>query len=828
MDRPQGRARGITRGTLVVAIAISAFLLSSSNYTNAQLPIATIKPGISTPTPTPIRKIPTSTPTLPVVIVLPEFQVTNVEITESLLVDSTPENAVVPLTITITKNTISVVPEIEFDVSLTGSDGTVDATWNETVVAPAFSSNTSVIELELPLNAFTPLDVDSYTITVMADPKSLLIDTDRGNNLGISPPKYLLQTSGVLWFDAIETNITNITSLTASPLTLNGTSDYSGLEVNFSSLTVKRSSITLDLTTVSGQGTIADIDPHVSGGWSYRLSNGVLDSGGASADLAVYLPETVTHHLDSYTGSTFRTDPIDLGNQPLDQNIGPQSSSITIADPIRLYNEGIPLYFNGDSAVFSPSDGLSLVNPTMNYIHSGRFSVALGERPTNDGMFKTAWNNKSDVVVTPTGLRTELKGQSETYKPAFPYGAQITHGDIELAIADGVIDPASSSTASMEVELTSKISACSGSEASLTSTFLLDGAVSISSDGGLAHDSSLLSSYQFAFNTCTGELLDSVGWYQPGFVLRTDAPASALDEVDRYLLAGRAASSEDLYYDGGDTYIAGEGYYAGVNFFPEHLTGMEANVVIAGDNNLGIVLDEGSKFYVRRAGYSGTLDGDLGADSDLEIYPDSECGGDGYAVELTSFGQAYLDNQSEGLDSIINGKVDLPFPSQIEVPFEKMTLNPCGNFTSGQIPEDEQGVTRTLAYWLADLTLSTIDFELREGAVSDDDRTLWVSSVNDVDGLSNATVDARKFPPLRNHRTIASRRTGRYLVRRLRNHAGNALPKRLRFRRWNDRQRILFVRQLAARSLLRSAAHPQPNPPRKPQSGRRFALGRRR
>ncbi|MFH1739225.1 MAG: hypothetical protein ABIH23_09470, partial [bacterium] len=149
-----------------------------------------------------------------------------------------------------------------------------------------------------------------------------------------------------------------------------------------------------------------------------------------------------------------------------------------------------------------------------------------------------------------------------------------------------------------------------------------------------------------------------------------------------------------------------------------------------------------------------TLDTTLGADSELEIYRDTACpdpGGDpegeGYQITLTSFGQAYMDNESEGLDSKTDGQVDLPFPAGIDIPFDDMTLNPCGNFTDGKIPEDEQTETRTLQHWSADLTLSTVAFELKEGATDDEQRTLWISSVNDVSGLGSRPLMQINFRP---------------------------------------------------------------------------------
>ena len=328
--------------------------------------------------------------------------------------------------------------------------------------------------------------------------------------------------------------------------------------------------------------------------------------------------------------------------------------------------------------------------------------------------------------------------------------------------------------------------------------------------------------YPFAFNTCTGETMSRVAWYQPGYLLHDDAPASAADEVDRYLLAARSGTSSELYYYGEESFTAGDGYYAGINLMPDHLSGMMVDVTIGGTESLDVVLNEGSKFYIRGPGYTGTLDCTLGADAELELYPDPECGGQGYQIALTSFGQAYLDNQSEGYDTKIDGQIDLPYPAGIDIPFEDMTLDPCGNFTDGKIPEDELTETRTLDYWLADLRLSTVGFERREGGDTYD-MTLWVSTVNTVEGLGDEPLMQLNFRPCGLYRRILGGRTGRYDHRRLRNHAGDAVSHNLV--RGRIPQRLLLIRQLHRCPVLRFAARAQPDPALIPPSGGRLALG---
>ncbi len=715
------RSRGLAAGLLFSSVLSLAFVCALS--VSAQI----------TPVKTPVPIIiPTPTPT-PLVLRITDVGISDLEINQSLLIAMPPEDAVLPVSLTVTKKNIPILTTLTIEFSLVNSSGIESASWTISVPEKSIPDSTNLLELELPLTDFTPLDIDTYLLSAEASLKGVLTESDTSNNTTSSPSTVLLQTSGTLWFGSIQTILDPSTVFTLSPTVLNGAAQFGDRTVSFGSLTVDRDSSTLDLNTVFGKGTVPDIDPHTSNDWDYQLTGIYLNKNGGFANTALYFPETVSYRLASTTGYTFRTDPLDLGRQAFDQDLALISTEIATTESISLYAETLPLYFNGDSAVFDTTGGLSLVNPTAEYIHASRIAIDTGDRATNDGLFKTSWSTGS-VTVSTSGLQTDLSGASGQYQSAFPYQNDVIHGDVSVSIKDGSIDGTSSTIASLEVKQQSQISACEGSEADLESQFAFDDIVSLSLDGGIAHEAAISSVYTFAFNTTTGEALSRAAWFQPGFVLRTTASSSALDEVDRYLLAGRSTSSKELYYYGGDSFVAGDGYYAGINFMPDHLSGMAVNVDI-GDDSLGVTLNEGSKFYIRGGGYSGTLDGTLGADTNLELYPDPDCSNQGYQIELSSFGQAYLDNESEGLDSKIDGVADIPFPAQIDIPFDDMTLNPCGYFTSGQIPEDEQNVTRTLAYWLADLRLSTIDFELREENSPDDDRTLWVSSVNDVDGL---------------------------------------------------------------------------------------------
>ncbi len=734
----------LTTVLFVLSFSVQAQTISNPNSRAAATPTPT-PTSIFSPGRTPFP-IATATPTpTSFVIVIPDLSISNAVISDSLLIAIPPEDAVIPATVLVTVSGGLAVPELDLSVSLLGSDGVEDASWTVPINGGELTGDTSTIDLSLPLQNFTPLEVDAYNLFITADPMMRLADTNRGNNLAISAPASLLHTSGKLLFGSIETTLDETTTFILSPPTLNGTADYSGQTVTFTSLEAKRNAGTLDLEVHAGKAQFADIDPFEIDGWSYRLENGRLDNTGAEADVYVYLPETISHRLQTYPGSTLRMDPLGLGLQPLGQELQLTASSIPISDPILLYAEGIPLNFAGDSAAFSPGIDLSLTNPHAEYIHHARFMVAPGERPGNDGLFNTNWT--VNATVTASGLQAGLQGDASEYQSLFPYGANIKHGRVTISITDGQIQSSVSAVDGIDIQLQTEVSACeSGSYPAESFTYSFADSISLSSDGSIAYEGELGTTYTFGFNTFSGDTMSRVAWYQPGFVLHDSAPVSTADQVDQYLLAGRSETSEDLYYDGSTSYTAGEGYYAGINLMTNHLQGMSVNAVIGGSESLDVTLNEGSKFYIRWGGYTGTIDATLGADSELELYPDPECGDQGYAITLTSFGQAYLDNDSEGYDTKIAGQIDLPYPAGIDIPFEDMTLDPCGNFTDGAIPEDELTETRTLDYWLADLRLSTVGFEQREGGGTYD-KTLWISSVNTVEGLGDEPLMQLNFRP---------------------------------------------------------------------------------
>ncbi|MBN2329501.1 MAG: hypothetical protein JXR73_20335, partial [Candidatus Omnitrophica bacterium] len=257
-------------------------------------------------------------------------------------------------------------------------------------------------------------------------------------------------------------------------------------------------------------------------------------------------------------------------------------------------------------------------------------------------------------------------------------------------------------------------------------------------DASLVADGVLYNTIDPDFNTYDFTPIDAAAWYQPGIVL----PVSSMQNgtaVSEFLQSMRERTAPNLHSYGSAQFESGEGLFAGLNLMPEAMEGNSFQTQID-DETIGFTSSEYTKLYVRHGGASGVVDAES-ADQTFDIYDDPECAGSdqpGYAITLTSFGQAYLDCLSEGLSSTIDGQITIPWPSSIDIPFEGMVLDECGDFTGGDIPADAREETRTLAYWQADMRLLAFAFDPMES--DPDNRTLWISSKNPIADLEDEPI----------------------------------------------------------------------------------------
>ena len=548
-----------------------------------------------------------------------------------------------------------------------------------------------------------------------------------------------------VFFDDILTVITEVPTLSGSPLLLSGKGTFNDLAITYSSLTVTRDS-ELDLQVTGGSVTFSpSSDPYQPDNWPYHYANAELNASGAFADMSVDLPVEMSYWDDASTNLFDRGPfPLDTGIQ-LTQDLLPRD---TIPVPgIRWFQwEGLPIYFISTEQTFTDADGFELGGTTVPFhYHAFRLNdfENPGPRAFNDGYLY----NPSGIVfdgtpfISSSGFQGRIVNTGGTYCPAFPQGFEISFSTGTFVIVDSRLSPEESGLEDVEIDVEYDSAACSGDDSVVTQSHSLPLA-SIGADRSLyAFGDS--GPHTYAWNTYLIEDITHCQFYQPGYMVREDTPTSHEDDVDEYLLSPWDSEADDLYYYGTSDFLAGEGLYAGLNLLRSDLDGITTDVDIdsSPSNPLTLALNEGSKLYVRRCGVSGTLDaGTIGVS--LDIYPDfTRCPDHPYyKIYMETFGQAFLSNDPTGLDSKIDGYIDIPFPSLIQFPYENMVLNGCGDFEGGTIPEDEREIERTLSHWAARLRIQTFSFDQKTPTSPEDDRTLWISSVNPITHLTENVV----------------------------------------------------------------------------------------
>ncbi|MBI1389757.1 MAG: hypothetical protein GC154_15065 [bacterium] len=720
----------------------------------------TLKPiGTSTPTPTPklaipTFSIPTALPTIAVPTIAAPFDLAAVAggVTTTAVVYSAGMDTIDgTYLVQVTSAFASAIPaSAKFE--LIDSTGAAVMSWSDSITLSDASGLTTYIQpntFSLPISASNRLPVAAYQmrITVSLDEAALTAsgtaftpDANPANNIVTTAAQTLLQTSGVLRFSNIATEITSLSSYTTPPLTINGDGSWNDLiPFTISGLIVTRNSTTLDLTVVNGGAAFsAPSTPYSpTGVWSFIYKGGQLEPGGAFADLYVELPDGVAYKQESSSAISFKQDAFMLGRQKLAQDLTPFSTTINIPTAFRWMDEELPFTLQCSKQIFSVTAGLELANATPVYQYKPHFNAPYGPgtRASNDGYFNSGLIASTTPAVTASGIQAALTGGGGSYQASYPTASTVSSASRTIQIKDGVIDPAASRLNGVTITMTVNESGCgAGSDVSYSLAFSQSAVVT--SNGGVEADSALNAAISPAFNTYAFDPVSAAVWYSPGVL--TGASTSLADEPSEFLQAMSARGGETLYSYGDAEFSAGSGLFAGMNLMQDELTGTSFTVSIGGDS-IDLINTEYTKLYARRGGFSGVVHAQNSAQS-LNIYPDAECGGDGYAITLSAFGQAYLDNDSDGLDSTTDGEIEVPWPSEITVPFEGMTLNACGNLSDGDIPAEAKEETQTLAYWLADVRLLTLAFDLKDGAASDDDRTLWISTKNTISHLGDEPV----------------------------------------------------------------------------------------
>lgn len=719
--------------------------------TQAQIPRLTPTPtrAIIQPTPTPliIKPTPTATPILirptstPIIVNPFDLRVSQVVLDTTQIVHSIPSHDRVQGRFWLeTANSSKIQFDLRIEYTLLDSDQNPVKQWTESRHAVALhpaGEGINELAFSLPITPADELLLKSHFIRTavrVLDEKSKLPveELNLSNNTADSNTHFILHTSGIVLFDAIQTQLAQLRLYTPNPLMISGEATLNGtIPLTFNQILVQRNA-NLDLKVIDGSVPFALPSPHrpSAGPWEYTHDGAALTPEGAFAFLRVILPPGVSYRPKVSNNLLFTESPMPIMIQELDQDLNVAAQEMTSSAAFIWRGEGLPFEIETQGFVFRPDGKFTLLQPRIVYQFAFPTAPAAGNtpRPSNDGYFQAAATVEEPITITPGGINARLRLAPGQYQSSFPRPFEVSHNGGEIVIKNGRIHAAESALRDVAARGKVQTNGCGAGESVLSVD--IPGAAGIAPDGSVLADGSLKIPWQPAFNTYQFDAVTHAAWYQPGFHLPESQVTGGGTQIAAYLLAARDRKSDALAGSGALSLAEGPGLFAGINLMPEAFEALPFTAGIGGDR-VEFRATVHTKLYVRQAGYSGVVHAQ-GGENGLELYPDPDCGNRGYATRLTSFGQAYLDNYSEGLDSVTEGVVNLPWPAAFDVPFEDMTLNACGDLTEGRVPPGAQAEERILSYWNAPFRLLTLAFLDRAEHAPPGNKTLWLTTMNKI------------------------------------------------------------------------------------------------
>ena len=160
---------------------------------------------------------------------------------------------------------------------------------------------------------------------------------------------------------------------------------------------------------------------------------------------------------------------------------------------------------------------------------------------------------------------------------------------------------------------------------------------------------------------------------------------------------------------GSTAYTDGLGDYPGMNYrVAAESAPPTAISVLGGVPTPSYTLGPRAKYYTRKGGVTGIHEPTANPFSGpVTIY--------GYQFTFSSFGLSFMD--SEVHDTITAGSVDIPYPSDFTLAFDKLWFNCIGGLTTAEIAGGT--LDANLPFWDADISASAASFQPAAGAGCD-------------------------------------------------------------------------------------------------------------
>ncbi|MCB2156675.1 hypothetical protein KQI84_17500 [bacterium] len=597
----------------------------------------------------------------------------------------------------------------------------------------------------LELSPGTCLTAGSYLMRVHWDPNNVLGDDTPANNAAFTAALTVQVYGDRMLFGPIEVDITDVASYNRTTGEFSGTIAWGNIK-DIPTGTIVISPVgapDCEASVVSGTVPISLPQPYkpIAGDWEYFSSNVTLDSTGCEGDFQLPLPAGVWYKT-TYGFPLFLEEPLDLGTARLDQNrviVGSFGFFPGEMEVVKMANE--PFWIRFTEARWEDASGFVLLDAEPIYIHQDEFDYSGDTRASNDGfLYNTSSIPTGKAYINPDGVEVALESTApSTFRMGFPFGWELQDVTWYLAYGANRLQGGHENVAKLTV--THNTGSCDGGAA--TNTIVYSGQdFELGLDGAMLKNAVLTGSdQQFGFETFKIGPVTAPGMlFFPGWVAMGDKDVKQILSPAEYLLQGRLDLELDpatVVLPGEQKYAIGEGYYAGLTLERPDLTGVEFSMLLA-CADAPFVASEFNKFYLRRGGFSGTLDASKNSPAlgnPLMLYG-------AYETTLKKFTYLFLDNE-QALSSDINGSIYFPFPSDATLDFDRMSIEKCGGVGETPIRRTES----TLAYWDADFGFSYMEFRdvdppntMNCGGVTIDEKTLWTRSSNSIPQLNRSVL----------------------------------------------------------------------------------------
>lgn len=536
--------------------------------------------------------------------------------------------------------------------------------------------------------------------------------------------------SGSLWFDDIETDITITNWSSASFFSsthhrISGTGTLNGFSFNFLDLEVLKDQTTLDYTIhPSETATIWVNTPGIDDVANVRFDRpgGVtLSRNGASGSTRAWLPSG----LGIDTSPTYVMQAtMTFSSSKLKQALYP-ASTVTRSGPFYISEETKPLHYYVDDIAWNPAQGTFRFNENGVSFVRGNDLDFLESHKTDlidpDMIIKrsNAQHYRSVVAVrTPIDVKAGSNRDARVstiitldpgeFRPHFPYGPDyMWQSPSDMAITDDLVDASYELKDPKEVKVSYAVSAevaeCASTDPATVVTGYPIAHALFNKDGGIRQEVAF-SNIDLRWGkhvngnyAQTARDFDRGTYYMPGHFIRGDQSNLAL--TDNYgpaviMLSGTVPDGSNKgnmerpgHYSGAENYRNGFADYAGINLRCVNDYDHGGRCTLGGKETDSWPLTGRSKYYFRPSGVSGIQEAVFGEFPDsLVIY--------GYIHDFSNFGLSYLSNMQK--ESRINGLVQIPTPSNFDVEYEELTLDPVGELLSADVGSAPD---KTMEYW---------------------------------------------------------------------------------------------------------------------------------